>query len=59
MDIVQRLRLHYGSSAVADDAADEILRLRAALELIAGTAADKLQALQARAALDNIGPETK
>lgn len=33
---------------------DEIARLRAVLEIIAGSS-DKLQALQARAALDNIG----
>jgi hypothetical protein len=32
----------------------EIARLRAALEIIAGSS-DRLQALQARAALDNIG----
>jgi hypothetical protein len=32
----------------------EIARLRAALEIIAGSP-DRLQALQARAALDNIG----
>lgn len=33
----------------------EIARLRAALELIAGSASDKLQAMHAKAALDNIG----
>lgn len=34
----------------------EIVRLRAALELIAGKSSDKLQSMQARSALDNIGP---
>lgn len=38
----------------ADDMREEIDRLRAALEIIAGSS-DRLQALQARAALDNIG----
>lgn len=33
-------------------------RLRAALELIAGNTSDKLQALQAKSALDNIGPKS-
>jgi hypothetical protein len=37
-------------------AADHINRLRAALELIAGSTTDKLQRMQAAAALDNIGP---
>lgn len=31
-------------------------RLRATLEIIAGSATDKLQAMRAKAALDNIGP---
>jgi hypothetical protein len=39
------------------EAEAEIVRLRAALELIAGSASDKLQAMQARCALDNIGPK--
>lgn len=39
-------------------AAREIERLRAALEIIAEGSADKLKVLQARAALDNIGPST-
>jgi hypothetical protein len=30
-DIVERLRRHYGSSAVADEAADEIVLLRSLL----------------------------
>lgn len=34
----------------------EVDRMRTALELIAGSAADKLQAMQARSALPNIGP---
>lgn len=37
------------------EAADEIERLRKALEVIAGSATDKLQATQARGALPNIG----
>ncbi len=35
-----------------------IARLRAGLELVAGSS-DKLQALQAKAALDNIGPNVE
>ena len=35
---------------------NEVDRLRGTLELIAGAAADKLQVLQAKAALANIGP---
>lgn len=34
----------------------EIARLRATLELIAGSSTDKLQVMHAKAALDNIGP---
>ena len=44
--------------AMMDEAADEIARLRKVLETIAGAATDKLQALQAKAALENIGPRT-
>lgn len=42
-------------SALAEKDA-EIARLRAALEVIAGSS-DRLQAMQARCALDNIGPD--
>jgi hypothetical protein len=35
---------------------NEVDRLRGTLELIAGAASDKLQVLQAKAALANIGP---
>jgi len=41
--------------ARAEKAEAEVARLTAALELIAGASADKLQAMQARNALDNIG----
>lgn len=58
--LVQDLRDAYNVRDVADwqvlaDAADEIERLRGALTIIAGSS-DKLQALQAAGALDNIGP---
>lgn len=61
-ELVSKLRIearrdpeiqHSGHS-ILSAAADEIERLRAALELIAGSASDKLQALQAKSALDNI-----
>lgn len=57
--LVQDLRDAYNVRDLADwqllaDAADEIERLREALTIIAGSA-DRLQALQAAAALDNIG----
>lgn len=45
-------------AAEIEDLKDRIARLRAALELIAGSP-DKLQALQAKAALDNIGPNVE
>lgn len=37
------------------EAADRIEQLEAGLELIAGSSSDKLQVMQARSALDNIG----
>jgi hypothetical protein len=48
---------HDGQSSVLDPnkVAAEIRRLRAALELIAGSSSDRLQAIQARQALVNIG----
>lgn len=57
--LAQDLRDAYNARDLADwqilaDAADEIERLRGALTIIAGSA-DRLQALQAVAALDNIG----
>ncbi len=57
--LVQDLRDAYHVSNIDDwkllsDAADEIERLRAALTIIAGSS-DRLQALQAAAALENIG----
>ncbi len=57
-DIVKQLRdtRYPGQLEMRREAADEIERLRATLELIAGSATDKLQAMHAKAALDNIGP---
>ena len=65
MDIWQRLvtrDMPHGHLELLDRAADEIARLqsenkrmRLTLEIIAGRASDKLQAAQAKAALDNIG----
>lgn len=57
-----RARDEHGNTdfyALLNEAADEIARLRTVLELIAGSSADRLQALQARAALDNIGAKIK
>ena len=47
--------MHMGTSYLVNDMWAEIKRLRAALEKIAGSSADKLQAIHARNALDNIG----
>jgi len=67
IDLVERLRFDAtrcevqfskGVASNIEEAAAEIERLRAALELIAGSATDKLQAMQARNALDNIGPKS-
>lgn len=48
---------HDGQSRVLDyhKVAAEVRRLRAVLELIAGNSSDRLQAMQARQALTNIG----
>ena len=51
-------RAESNTAAEIEDLKDRIARLRAALELIAGSP-DKLQALQAKAALDNIGPNVE
>jgi hypothetical protein len=59
---VERLRTQCGGNCRywegrwRDEKADNA-RLRAVLELIAGTATDKLQAIQARSALTNIGAD--
>lgn len=39
-----------------EELSDEINRLRSVLEIIAEQSTDKLKAIQAKGALDNIGP---